>query len=136
MQGALIISHGELADGFLSAIYMLMGDDIPQLESVALRENDSTEDFSARLAEALGRVDMGDGAVIFADLYGGTPCNLSNMVMSDKVRIFAGVNLAVLAEFISMRDSNVDLDELADTGRSAIRLPEIPSCTCEQDDEL
>lgn len=135
MTGVIITSHGSLAEGFVHACKMLRGFDLTQTEAVCLGESDSTDTFLEHLKDAICRLDVGDGVVIFADLPGGTPCNLSRLLLSERVRLIAGANLPLILEFLSEReDGNVDLDELIDDSRGTIHLVE-PTAVLAQDDE-
>ena len=49
------------------------------------------------IAEAIGAVDSGTGAIILTDLFGGTPSNLAiSLMKSEKIEVIAGVNLPML----------------------------------------
>lgn len=135
MTGVIITSHGTLAEGFVHAGKMLLGFDLPQVEAVCLHETDSTDTFLAKLKSAVARLDSGDGVVIFADLLGATPCNLSRLVMNDRVRVVAGANLAAIVEFLSERDDAIELDALLTEAREAMQVLTPASAPVVEDDD-
>ncbi len=114
MIGVLLVSHGKMAEGVLDAAGMFVPD-MPQAEAVSLSPSDSPEEFAARLREALGRVDTGDGAVILADLKGGTPCNQAALLTGERVRLLAGMNLALVMEVLLGREGAAGARELAES---------------------
>lgn len=125
MIGILLVSHGEMANGLLNSCRMFFGDTIPQMETVCLMEGDSPEEFDLKLKKAVLRLNDGTGIMIFCDLIGGTPSNRCLRVINERLRCIVGMNLAVLIEFLSIRDmlrdiSEVDIEELLETGKNSI----------------
>lgn len=125
MIGVLLLSHGEMAKGLLDSCELFFGEDIPKTKAVCLEADDSTEKFDKRIEESLAELDDGSGVLILCDLIGGTPSNRSLFVINDKVQAIAGMNLAVLMEFLSMRPgckdiAEVDIDALLEVGRKGL----------------
>ena len=58
------------------------------------------DDMEARrkdIADAIGRVEQGQGVIILTDLFGGTPSNLAiSLMKSENIEVIAGVNLPML----------------------------------------
>ncbi|HEX8818621.1 MAG TPA: PTS mannose transporter subunit IID, partial [Archangium sp.] len=78
----------------------------------------SVEDLRVRMRQAMEAVDQGDGVIIMADLFGGTPCKESLMMCSErcqagKVEVLAGVNLPMLLKANSLRLEELPLPEMA-----------------------
>ena len=66
------------------------------------------------------------GVVIFTDMFGGTPSNLSySFLNQNQIEIITGVNLPMLIKFVSLQRSN-NLREVArkviEQGRKNIHL--------------
>lgn len=112
MIGIILISHGEMANGMLHSASLFYGNQLKQIEALTLQANDSVDSFLLRLKDATQLVDKGEGVIILADMFGGTPCNKAISVMSKKVHVISGMNLSLLLELLGRRESgNVSLDE-------------------------
>ena len=122
----LLVSHGDYADGLLSAANMILGE-FEGVESLSLRPDAGFEEFLGNVEEKLSEMDGAEGVLVLVDLYGGTPGNVSSIAErrnpQNRSRGVAGANLGMLLEAISSRDS-MPLEELAvhcmDVGRDAI----------------
>ena len=77
----------------------------------------STEDLTCELTKALDELKDCEGVIIFTDLMGGTPFNVSAQLGhgKDNIRIVAGTNLPMLVEIVMSRKFMDDLDELVDS---------------------
>lgn len=121
MKGIVLVSHGDMAKGMAHSATFFMGDTIEQLECCGLRQDQSPEDFAKELAAAVAKVDGGDGVIILADLFGGTPCNQAIPQMGEHVELIAGMNFPILLELLSERmGSDVDVAQLAEKGRMGL----------------
>lgn len=113
MTGLIIITHGDLARGFLAAAFMIIG---PQERALALctRRDDQPAAIEAELKKmvaALGQDD--DGILVMTDIFGGTPTNISlSLLPSGHVEVLTGVNLPMVLKFFSQR-TKARLAELA-----------------------
>ena len=127
MIGGLIVSHGRLAQELLSAAQTIEGA-LENVEAVALDWNDSVEDAREKIRLGLERVSAtGDGAIIFTDMFGGTPSNISlSFLEQDRVEIVTGVNLPMIVKFGALRHAATAVGELAhvirDKGSKSIRV--------------
>lgn len=96
MIGTLILTHGGLARELLAAAREIAGE-LDQFEAVSLEWGDGPEEARDKLREAIARVDTGDGVLILADTYGGTPCNVALSVQAaGKIEVISGVNLPMV----------------------------------------
>ena len=76
------------------------------------------ESVMNNLRGAVERLDNGGGVVVFTDMFGGTPSNLSiSLLGSLKVEVITGVNLPMLLRAFNRR--NESLVELARDVREA-----------------
>lgn len=121
MTGILLVSHGMMAEGMMDSISMFFGDNIPQLDYMRLYMDSNADEFGVEMAKKVAELDTGDGVVIFADLFGGTPCNQALRIVSDKVHLIAGMNLSMVMEFLGTREfADLDAAALVEAGKSAI----------------
>jgi PTS system mannose-specific IIA component len=125
--GGLIVSHGRLAQELLSAAQTIEGP-LELIEAVALDWNDSVEDAREKIRLGLERISAnGDGAIIFTDMFGGTPSNISiSFLEQDRIEIVTGVNLPMIVKFGALRQGATGVAVLAhtigDKGSKAIRV--------------
>ena len=96
MIGLVLVTHGQLAAEFITAMEHVVG---PQeaVEAICIGPDDDMEERRKHIAEAIGKVDQGQGVIILTDLFGGTPSNLAiSLMKSENVEVIAGVNLPML----------------------------------------
>jgi PTS system mannose-specific IIA component len=106
MIGGIIVSHGRLAEELLNALTIILGE-APNIEAISIGWYDDVEDSKKKISQSLKRVDQKNGVVIFTDMFGGTPSNLSFSFLKDnQVEIVTGVNLPMLIKFVSLQRSN------------------------------
>jgi PTS system mannose-specific IIA component len=106
MIGGIIVSHGRLAEELLNALTIILGE-APNIEAISIGWYDDVEDSKKKINQSLKRVDQKNGVVIFTDMFGGTPSNLSFSFLRDNhVEIITGVNLPMLIKFVSLQRSN------------------------------
>jgi PTS system mannose-specific IIA component len=112
MIGGIIVSHGKLGEELLNALTIILGE-APNIEAISIGWYDDVEDSKKKINQSLKRVDQKIGVVIFTDMFGGTPSNLSfSFQKDDRVEIITGVNLPMLIKFVSLQRSN-NLKEVA-----------------------
>ncbi|MBN2199773.1 MAG: hypothetical protein JW747_08000 [Candidatus Aminicenantes bacterium] len=106
MIGGIIVSHGKLGEELLNALTIILGE-APNIEAISLGWYDDVEESKKKISNSLKRVNQKNGAVIFTDMFGGTPSNLSYSFLKDgEVEIITGVNLPMLIKFVSLQRSN------------------------------
>lgn len=114
MIGCLLTGHGSFAPGLTGALEMIAGQQ-DNFETVPFKEDDGLDTFQANVAEALAKLqEKNDSVIIFCDLLGGTPFNVSMMVSNaqENVAVIAGTNLPLLIEFAGMRLAEQPMEEL------------------------
>lgn len=112
MIGGIIVSHGKLAEEILNALTIILGE-APNIEAISIGWYDDVEDSKKKISQSLKRVNQKNGVVIFTDMFGGTPSNLSFSFLKDnQVEIITGVNLPMLIKFVSLQRS-YNLKEVA-----------------------
>jgi PTS system mannose-specific IIA component len=112
MIGGIIVSHGKLAEELLNALNIILGE-AANIEAISIGWYDDVEESKKKINQSLKRVDRKNGVLIFTDMFGGTPSNLSFTFLSDgRVEIITGVNLPMLIKFVSLQRSQ-NLEEVA-----------------------
>jgi mannose PTS system EIIA component len=113
MIGTLILTHGGMARELLAAANVIVGP-MPNFEALSLEWGDCFEDAQAKIREALGRLEHGEGVLILTDMFGGTPCNLAVKFQSaGRVEVIGGVNLPMVLRLAGLRDDGMTLAEVA-----------------------
>lgn len=126
MIGALIVTHGNLAYELLKAAEKIEAD-ISAIEAVPLDWTDSVDDAREKIRIALDRLGSGRSVIIFTDMFGGTPSNLSLSFLEEgRVEIVTGVNLPMIVKFGMLQKEATDVSVLAhvisEKGAKAIRV--------------
>lgn len=126
MIGALIVTHGNLAHELLNAARQIEAD-VAGIEAVPLEWSDSVEDARDKIAAALDRIGRDRGVIIFTDMFGGTPSNISlSFLEQGHVEIVTGVNLPMVVKFAMVKEEAKDVATLAhvisEKGSKAIRV--------------
>lgn len=127
MIGTLILTHGGLARELLAAAREIAGE-LNQFEAVSLEWGDGPEEASVKVRAAIARVDTGDGVLILADTFGGTPCNVALSFQDPgHVEVISGVNLPMVMRLACLGNrQQTDPTEAARwlqaKGRDSIRI--------------
>jgi PTS system mannose-specific IIA component len=105
MIGLLVVTHGELGKELVHTVEMITGPQ-EQLVSVTIDHTDDVPSSAERIAGTFDQVDEGEGVIIFTDLLGGTPSNVSLTFLNrPSVEVISGVNLPMLLQAVSCRAS-------------------------------
>ncbi len=120
MKGILLISHGAMAEGVKETTEIFFGKNIEQFAALGLQESESAESFRERLFSAVAELDKGDGVLVFADLFGGTPCNQCAFLDSKQCHVIAGMNLPMVMESLACRQTEADFSELLQKFKESI----------------
>ena len=125
MIGLVLVTHGRLADEFVTAMVHVVG---PQerVATIAIGPDDDMEGRRTDIAAAIAEVDAGRGVIVLTDLFGGTPSNLSISLMErGRVEVIAGMNLPMLIRLGSARKTMKVVDAVAaarEAGRKYISV--------------
>jgi PTS system mannose-specific IIA component len=125
MIGLILVTHGRLADQFVSAMQHVVGKQ-DAVETICIEPDDDMEQRRQDIAEAIARVDSGEGTIILTDLFGGTPSNLAISLMNAGiVEVIAGINLPMLIRLAKARTCMSVRDAVSaarDAGRNYITV--------------
>lgn len=103
MIGLVLVTHGNLALEFISAMQHVVGKQ-ENVEAVCIGPEDDMEMRRAEILDKVSKVDSGSGVVVLTDMFGGTPSNLAISIMDRaNVEILAGMNLPMLIKIASLR---------------------------------
>lgn len=125
MIGALIVSHGLLAQEMVAAAEMIVGE-ISHIQAVSIGWHDDVDEARKEIEKRITEVDQGEGVLILTDMFGGTPSNIAFAFhRPGKVEIVTGVNLPMIVK-IATQGEGMTLEALANSvyekGRSSITM--------------
>lgn len=108
MTNIIVVTHGDFGAYLVEAAEMIVG---PQCEGVALvpiSPRTPVEVATHKLSEALDRFEYkgSSGTIVFTDIFGGTPTNISVPRVQKRVNtvVISGVNLNMLLSAFSYRE--------------------------------
>ena len=103
MIGLILVTHGNLAKEFISALQHVVGKQ-EQIDAVCIGPDDNMEERRDEILKKAREVDTGKGTILLTDMFGGTPSNLAISIMDRaNVEVLAGVNLPMLIKLASLR---------------------------------
>ena len=125
MIGMVLVTHGDLAKEFVSALQHVVGEQ-ENVESVCIGPDDDMEQRRADILASVEKVDSGKGVVLLTDMFGGAPSNLAISIMEQaNVEVIAGVNLPLLIKLASVRIDGTlaeTVNAAQDAGRKYINV--------------
>ena len=126
MIGALIVTHGNLAYELLNAARQIEAD-VAGIEAVPLEWSDTVDEAREKIAAGMDRIGRDRGVIIFTDMFGGTPSNISlSFLEQGRIEIVTGVNLPMIVKFAMVKEEAKDVSTLAhvisEKGSKAIRV--------------
>src|SRR5512136_3126735 len=104
MIGALVVSHGHLAQELLAAAEMIVGE-ISHMQAVSIGWHDDVNDARKEIEKRLTEVDTGSGVIILTDMFGGTPSNIAfSFHEPGKLDVVTGVNLPMIIKIANQKE--------------------------------
>ncbi|KXU14516.1 putative PTS system, galactosamine-specific IIA component [Streptococcus oralis] len=129
----LLVSHGRFCEELKASTEMIMG---PQenIYTVALLPEDGPEDFTAKFSATVENLE---DFIVFADLLGGTPCNVvSRLIMEGRdIDLYAGMNLPMVIEFINASLTGADADYKSRAAESIVKVNDLLASFDEDDED-
>lgn len=120
----ILFSHGQMAEGTLKSAEMIAGT-FENARALSIHPQDTVESVKENLKEVFDELKDYKNFLVMVDIIGGTPCNVAITELHKKknIRIISGFNLAMVLEFATSQESNMDKlkDNLIALGRSQIK---------------
>ena len=125
MIGALVVTHGQLAQELVAAAEMIVGE-FSHIQAVSIGWHDDVNDARKEIETRLSEVNEGSGVVVLTDMFGGTPSNIAfSFHEPGSVDVITGVNLPMILKIASQAEGET-LETLAaavrDQGRDRISM--------------
>ena len=113
MIGIVIVTHSQLGDALIDAAEFILGNRPDTMVPVSIDLKENVDKLRKKIAEAIKQVDNKKGVLIFTDMFGGTPSNLSYSFLEEgKVEVISGVNLPILIKAVDIQKDR-ELSDLA-----------------------
>jgi len=120
MIGLLVISHCDLGKELLNAAELILGR-LDAADAISITQLTESSELLETISEKIKALDRGQGVLILADMFGGTPSNLSFSFLKEKrVEVLTGVNLPMVLAVAQDRD-RLSLSELGERAEKAGR---------------
>ncbi|HEX9338237.1 MAG TPA: PTS mannose transporter subunit IIAB [Pseudonocardiaceae bacterium] len=120
----IFVGHGGYPDGVRDAAEMILGEQ-QRVAVVSLPPNGSTEQLADEVTAAVDRIGAGgNGALVLADLMGGSPANAVGLLAlrDPALHVVSGLNLPMVLEVLtSTADTAAELAGVAErAGRDGV----------------
>lgn len=112
MVGILVVSHGGFSEGVLDSLSMFFENE-KQIDSMRVNCETNIDYFKDEMGRKINELDTGDGVLILADIFGGSPCNSTYNYLKENVRIVTGFNFPMLISAVTKRNTITDKKQLA-----------------------
>ncbi len=113
MIGIVLIGHARIAGEMLEALQYVVGEQ-PLMEALDVTSDCSPESLSGRLMAKIQNCDVGQGVLLLADMFGGTPCNVAmGCLQAGHIEVVSGFNLPLLIKAATLRHHVSSVPELA-----------------------
>ncbi len=126
MTGILIVTHANLGHALIEAIEFIVEEKIENVIAVSIDIKDSPESSRNKIKKGIKKVKDDKGVIIFTDMFGGTPSNLSYSFLEEgSVEVISGVNLPTLFKAINIRekmDISTAVEQIVVHGKKSISL--------------
>jgi mannose/fructose/sorbose-specific phosphotransferase system IIA component len=119
----ILVGHGGYPDGVRDAAEMILGEQ-SRVAAVSLPPNGSTEQLGDDVRAAVDRLADDGGALVLADLMGGSPANAVGLLAlrDPALHVVSGLNLPMVLEVLtSTADTAGELAGVAErAGRDGV----------------
>ena len=102
----IIVTHGEFGAYLVEAAEGIIGRQEKGVRVVSTSSRQSVPEIKRRIERSLAELSSEDGIILFTDMPGGTPNNLSFPLIRNEKRVemVSGVNLYMLITAFGQRD--------------------------------
>ena len=110
MKHIILVSHGQFASGFKSAIGVVMGM-ADEITALGLEEGMDIKTFREKFLEILNQIPKEDEIILLCDIIGGSPFTSSAELLRqegflERSLILTGMNMPVLVQLLLQKDDS------------------------------
>ncbi|SDT99185.1 PTS sugar transporter subunit IIA [Desulfobacula phenolica] len=126
MTGILLVTHANLGSSLVETVEFILGSKQDNLFSVSINILEDPDSLRKKIKKGISKVITDNGVIIFTDMFGGTPSNLSYAFLEEgRVEVISGVNLPILLKAVKSR-SKMNMEKLTSSliehGKKSISL--------------
>ena len=123
MLGIILVTHGVFGEELLNTAEMIVGKQ-DRVQTISMENGSALSDIADEIETAILRFEE-TGAIVFTDMFGGSPSNIAMAYLGQKnIEVVSGVNLPMLVKAFTMRRENIALSlicqECAASGKESI----------------
>ncbi|MFQ5519268.1 MAG: PTS sugar transporter subunit IIA [Mariprofundus sp.] len=113
MIGIVLVGHARIASEMLVSLEHVVGEQ-PLIAALDITDESHPEQLSKMLMAKIRACEVGEGVLLLADMFGGTPCNIAmGCLEPGRVEVISGFNLPLLIKAATLRSHDIKLPELA-----------------------
>lgn len=107
--GVLLITHGQIGKTLIQASTLTYGELPLKTACIGMDYRTDPMTLLPQLETALKKLDSGKGVLILTDVYGATPCNISQKLQKTAhIEIVTGLNLPMLLRVMNYPKLNLE----------------------------
>ena len=129
----ILVSHGHFCEELKKSTEMIMGP-LEFVHTVPLLPEEGIDDFTAKF---LATVKELDDYIVFADLLGGTPCNVVSRLILEglQIELYSGMNMPMVIEFINSALTGVEATYIEKANRYIVKVNDMLAAMNDEEDE-
>ena len=129
----ILVSHGHFCEELKKSTEMIMGP-LEFVHTVPLLPEEGIDAFTAKF---LATVKELDDYIVFADLLGGTPCNVVSRLSLEglQIELYAGMNMPMVIEFINSTLTGVEATYIEKANRYIVKVNDMLAAMNDEEDE-
>jgi PTS system ascorbate-specific IIA component len=122
MIALLIVAHGAFGESLIENVTHVLGRRPERLSHIRVEAQDSPEQVSNKVEQAIAALDDGSGVLVLSDICGATPCNVAQRLLGRNVAMVAGASLPMLLRAVSYRNEPLErvVDKAIAGGREGV----------------
>ena len=127
MTGFLIVTHANFGKVVTETAEYILDRKLENTFPVSIEADEAPESLRKKIEQGIKKVKTENGVIIFTDMFGGTPSNLSYSFLDEgKIEVISGLNLPILLKAVSLRDKSENIETmtsiLVEHGKKSISL--------------
>ncbi len=126
MPGILVVTHPDLGQALVNTVELISDKPVDRVAYLTIDTREEPDLLRGKIQNAIAEIRSDKGVLIFTDMFGGTPSNLSYSFLEEGVvEVISGVNLPILLKAVTSRQ-NMNMQELTSSlvssGKRSISL--------------
>ena len=129
----VLVSHGRFFEELKKSTEMIMGP-LDFIHTVPLLPEEGIDDFTAKFSATVKDLD---DYIVFADLLGGTPCNVVSRLILEglQIELYAGMNMPMVIEFINSALTGVEAKYIEKANKYIVKVNDVLAEMNDDEDE-